>query len=127
MREHTDRKFDWVAALAFGAGAAVMIASMIALAVASMTVLALFLRPQQRGQLRRMCGTRQRPLQPACGMCGRLSLECLCHLLKWTEKHRTRMRFMNHAGSLSHASTPGAAARPSTGGRKSNQAKKTQF
>jgi len=42
MREHTDRKFDWVAALAFGSGAAVMIASMIALAVASMTVLALF-------------------------------------------------------------------------------------
>ena len=34
MREHTDRKFDWVAALAFGSGAAVMIPSMIALAVA---------------------------------------------------------------------------------------------
>lgn len=34
MREHTDRKFDWVAALAFGSGAAVMIPSMIALGVA---------------------------------------------------------------------------------------------
>lgn len=34
MREHTDRKFDWVAALAFGSGVAVMIPSMIALAVA---------------------------------------------------------------------------------------------
>lgn len=34
MREHTDRKFDWVAALAFGSGAAVMVPSMVALAIA---------------------------------------------------------------------------------------------
>jgi hypothetical protein len=34
MHEQTDRKFDWVAALAFGSGAAVMIPSMIALVVA---------------------------------------------------------------------------------------------
>ena len=40
-RELTDRKFDWVAALAFGSGLAVMIPSMIAMAVASMAVLAL--------------------------------------------------------------------------------------
>lgn len=41
MREHTDRKFDWVAALAFGSGVAVMIPSMIAVAIASVAVLAL--------------------------------------------------------------------------------------
>lgn len=41
MRRHTDRKFDWVAALAFGSGAAVMIPSMIAVAVALMAVLVL--------------------------------------------------------------------------------------
>ena len=40
-REHTDRKFDWVAALAFGSGVAVMIPSMIAVAIASVAVLAL--------------------------------------------------------------------------------------
>jgi len=39
MRRHTDRKFDWVAALAFGSAAAVMIPSMIALAVAVVAVL----------------------------------------------------------------------------------------
>lgn len=41
MREHSDRKFDWVAALAFGSGVAVMIPSMIAVAIASVAVLAL--------------------------------------------------------------------------------------
>ncbi|WP_255663506.1 hypothetical protein [Nitratireductor sp. B36] len=41
MREHTGRKFDWVAALAFGSGAAVMIPSMIALAVSLMAVFVL--------------------------------------------------------------------------------------
>ncbi|MEX4010348.1 hypothetical protein [Neoaquamicrobium sediminum] len=41
MSEHTDRKFDWVAALAFGSGVAVMIPSMIALAVSVMAVLVL--------------------------------------------------------------------------------------
>ncbi len=41
MGEHTDRKFDWVAALAFGSGVAVMIPSMIAVAIASVAVLAL--------------------------------------------------------------------------------------
>lgn len=41
MREHTDRKFDWVAALAFGSRVAVVIPSMIALAVAAVAVLAL--------------------------------------------------------------------------------------
>ncbi len=41
MRGHTDRKFDWVAALAFGSGVAVMIPSMTAVAVASIAVLAL--------------------------------------------------------------------------------------
>lgn len=39
MREHTDRKFDWVAALAFGSGVAVLVPSMIALAVAVVAVL----------------------------------------------------------------------------------------
>ena len=39
MREHTDRKFDWVAALAFGSSAAVMVPSMAALAIALGAVL----------------------------------------------------------------------------------------
>lgn len=38
MREHSDIKFDWVAALAFGSGAVVMIPSMAALAVAVIAV-----------------------------------------------------------------------------------------
>lgn len=54
---------------------------------------AVFLRPQQRGQLRPdVRDATTWPLQPAwpAVLCGRLSLECLlCHLLKWTEKHRT--------------------------------------
>lgn len=41
MRRHNDRKFDWVAALAFGSGVAVMIPSMIALAVSLVAVLVL--------------------------------------------------------------------------------------
>jgi len=39
MYEHSDRKFDWVAALAFGSGAAVMVPSMAALAVTLIAVL----------------------------------------------------------------------------------------
>lgn len=39
MHQHSDRKFDWVAALAFGSGAAVMVPSMAALAVALGAVL----------------------------------------------------------------------------------------
>ncbi len=41
MREHTDRKFDWVAALAFGSGVAVLFPSIAALAVALITVMGL--------------------------------------------------------------------------------------
>jgi len=41
MSENTDRTFDWVAGLAFGSAAAVMIPSMTALAVAVMAVLVL--------------------------------------------------------------------------------------
>jgi len=40
MYGHSDRKFDWVAALAFGSGAAVMVPSMAALAVTLIAVLA---------------------------------------------------------------------------------------
>lgn len=40
MHERSDRKFDWVAALAFGSGAAVMLPSMAALALAVAAVIA---------------------------------------------------------------------------------------
>lgn len=43
MHKRSDRKFDWVAALAFGSGAAIIIPSMAALAVALIAVLALIL------------------------------------------------------------------------------------
>ncbi|MGB6120117.1 MAG: hypothetical protein WBF87_18030 [Mesorhizobium sp.] len=39
MRERYDRKFDWVAALAYGSAAAVMVPSMAALAIAIAAVL----------------------------------------------------------------------------------------
>lgn len=39
MHERSDRKFDWVAALAFGSGAAVIAPSLAALVVALGTVL----------------------------------------------------------------------------------------
>lgn len=39
MHEHSDRKFDWVAALAFGSGVVVMVPSAVALALALGAVL----------------------------------------------------------------------------------------
>lgn len=42
MAETADRKFDWVAGLAFASAAAVMVPSLAALAVAVIAVIALF-------------------------------------------------------------------------------------
>jgi hypothetical protein len=39
MEKTTDRRFDWVAALAFGAGAAVMLPSLAALIVTLVTLI----------------------------------------------------------------------------------------
>jgi len=39
MHQASDRKFDWVAALAFASGAAVMVASLVALAIAVIAVI----------------------------------------------------------------------------------------
>lgn len=46
MDKSSDRKFDWVAALAFGSGAAVMVPSLAALAVALFAVAAAILQLQ---------------------------------------------------------------------------------
>ena len=42
MGETADRKFDWVARLALASGAAVMVPSLAALAIALITVIAVF-------------------------------------------------------------------------------------
>ena len=43
MRQTSDRKFDWVAGLAFASGVAVMVPSLCALAVALIAVAALLI------------------------------------------------------------------------------------
>ena len=43
MGETSDRRFDWVAGLAFASGAAVIVPSLAALAVALIAVIAVFL------------------------------------------------------------------------------------
>jgi hypothetical protein len=43
MSETADRKFDWVAAMAFASGAAVMVPSLAALVVTLVAVIATFL------------------------------------------------------------------------------------
>lgn len=43
MGETSDRRFDWVAGLAFASGAAVIVPSLAALAIALIAVIAVFL------------------------------------------------------------------------------------